>query len=361
MKTVSALVVALVVVIGMAPVGVAAASSGDASPSGALSAGVAQVNETATATPANGSTETATPTANETAEENTSDANGSTSEIEPGAQLAGVVSVQGTEVSEEVGSRAFGLRVAAAASNESKATVVANELNATRDRLETLSDRRAELEQAYEAGEISKGQYRARVAGLSAKINAIERRLNQTNESASSLPAEVRERKGINTSNIERLRNEASNLSGPETAAIARGIAGRNAGQGLGTAGAGPGQAGNAPERNGSPGNGTDGVTGAAANVSSSNSAGGPGTPSNGEAAGGPTNASDAGAAGASGSDATGGNGNDDRNTSPEGSGSSSGPTDGGSGNDTGGDRGPPDNSDNSGNGEAGENAAADD
>ncbi|WP_311171609.1 DUF7096 domain-containing protein [Halobellus ordinarius] len=361
MKTVSALVVALVVVIGMAPVGVAAASSGDASSSGALSAGVAQINETATATPANGSTETATPTANETAEENTSDTNGSTSDIEPGAQLAGVVSVQGTEVSEEVGSRAFGLRVAAAASNESKATVVANELNATQERLETLRDRRAELEQAYEAGELSEGQYRARVAGLSAKINAIDRRLNQTNESASSLPAEVRERKGINTSNIERLRTEASNLSGPETAAIARGIAGRNAGRGLGTAGGGPGQAGNAPERNGSPGNGTDGVTGAGANVSTGNSAGGPGNASNGEAAGGPTNASDAGAAGASGGEAPGGNGSEDRNTSREGGGSGSGPTDGGSGNGNGGDGGPPDNPGNSDNGEAGENAAVND
>ena len=241
--------VALVVVAATVPIGVAVASA-DA-PTATTGAIPAQVTDDGTTTSSNTTedgTEDDPETASEdtaTEEEDTNDSN----EISPGAKLAGVVAVQRTEIDSEVDSRAFGQRVAAAATNESKAAVIATNVNDSRERIETLRDRLAELERARESGEISEGRYRAQTAQVTAEINAVERRLGQANESASSLPAPVREANGINASNIERLRTDARNLSGPETAAIAREIAGNNPGQGMGGPGDAPGQSGDAPGR----------------------------------------------------------------------------------------------------------------
>ncbi|MGQ4555290.1 hypothetical protein [Halobellus sp. GM3] len=275
MRPALALLVALVVVIGTAPV--AAATSNAAQASDAISAATAQVQDEGTETPTNDTARSATATAesdgddgtadNTTSESNDTDESNATAGLEPGARLAGVIAVQRTEVRSEVDSRAFGQRVAAAATNESRASVVAAELNGSRERLAELRDRLAELERARDAGEISEGRYRAQSAQLRAEINALDRRLEQANESASSLPDAVRERAGINATNIERLRTDARNLSGPETAEIARGIAGGNAGRGLGDSDA-------PPRPNGAPGDSNE--AGEAPGRSGNASAGGP-------------------------------------------------------------------------------------
>ena len=271
MKPLFALLVAAVVVIGTAPVGAAVASP-DASPAD-LGSGPApaqtEENETPTSTPpstdaeAGGSNATPTPDGTETVTE--SDANESNG-TEPGAQLAGVLAVQGTEVESEVGSRAFGQRVAAAASNDSKAAVVSGEVNDSRERLAALRERLDELEAAREAGNISQGRYRANTAQVAAEINAVERRLEQSNDTAASLPADVRAANGINTSNIERLRTEARNLSGPEVAAIARSIGGDRSGRGLGDNVGPPGRSGAASGPGGPPDDAGNGDAGPPAN-----------------------------------------------------------------------------------------------
>jgi Skp family chaperone for outer membrane proteins len=266
MRSVSALLVAFLVVTAGAPIGVAAAASGGTSLSAATATGAAQVQDggvqaqTTATTPANGTdtNDTAAPDGDSTstADETASESNGSG--VAPGAKLAGVVAVQGAEIDGEVASRAFGQRVAAAATNDSKAAVVAAELNTSQERLEALRTRLDELEQARASGNVSQGRYNARAAQLTAEINAVERQLEQSNETASALPKQVREENGINTSNIERLRTEARNLSGPEVAAAAREIAGENSGRGLGDAedvpglsGETPGQSGDAPGQSG--------------------------------------------------------------------------------------------------------------
>mgnify|MGYP000616264146 CR=1 FL=1 len=152
MRSVSALLVAFLVVTAGAPVGVAAAASGGTSLSAATATGAAQVQDggvqaqTTATTPTNGTdtNETATPRGDSTAtaDETASESNGSG--VAPGAKLAGVVAVQGAEINGEVASRAFGQRVAAAATNDSKAAVVAAELNTSQERLETLRARLAE-------------------------------------------------------------------------------------------------------------------------------------------------------------------------------------------------------------------------
>jgi len=149
----------------------------------------------------------------------------------PGAQLAGVVSVQGAEIDGEVQSRTFGVRIAQANTDDAKAAVVADQLNDSEARLTALQQRKQALDEARESGSMSEGEYRAKVAQLHAETRNVQRLANETNETASRLPAEALEKKGINAAAIQTLSQRASELSGPEVAAIAQGIAGPNVGQ----------------------------------------------------------------------------------------------------------------------------------
>jgi hypothetical protein len=157
--------------------------------------------------------------------------------------LSGIVGVGEAELSGEVESRAFGIRVAQAASNDSKAGVLKDQLNRTGQRLEEIEAQRAELKNASENGSISQGEYRARLAKLHAESQTVKKLANQTNKTAGDLPNETLEANGVNTTAIRTLSDRAKNLSGPEVAEIARGIAGNDVGRS-----AGP------PDRTGGPG-----------------------------------------------------------------------------------------------------------
>lgn len=151
--------------------------------------------------------------------------------IAPGAQLSGVVGVQEAELDGEVESRAYGIRVAQSNSDNATAAVVADQLNSTEQRLTEIETEQAELEEARENGSISEGQYQARSATLYAQSQSAERLANQTNETASGLPAETLEANGVNATAIRSLQDRAANLTGPEVAAIAQSIAGPSAGE----------------------------------------------------------------------------------------------------------------------------------
>jgi len=153
--------------------------------------------------------------------------------IAPGEQLSGVVSVQDAELEGEVQSRAYGIRVANASGNDSRAAVVAEQLGDIETRLTELEQRRQTLDEARENGSMSEGQYRARVARVAAETQTVERLANQSNAMAQDLPAESLEAKGINATAITTLSERANELSGPEVAEIARSIAGENVGNGL--------------------------------------------------------------------------------------------------------------------------------
>ncbi|ELZ29476.1 hypothetical protein C475_02468 [Halosimplex carlsbadense 2-9-1] len=154
--------------------------------------------------------------------------------LAPGERFAGVVGVQQAEVAGEIEARAFGQRVAAAASNRSAAGVVAGEVENQERRLSELDAEIAALERAHENGTVSEGQYRARLAKLHAHERAIERQLNRTASVADRLPAAALEARGVNVTAIRTLRSQASQLTGPEVAAIARTITGEGAGKGIG-------------------------------------------------------------------------------------------------------------------------------
>jgi hypothetical protein len=225
MRRATAVFAALLVVVA-GPVGVAAAG------------GYASV-QTGTPTEAAGNA-TATAGGNATAEpaeERESVA------LSPGAQLAGVLAVQRAEIGGEVETRAFGLRVSRAATSESKARIVADQLNETEARLDELRGRLSELRQARESGEISAGRYRAQAARLTAEIRTLQRLLNRSADVAHELPADVKRTHGIAPEEVERLRTEARNLTGEEVSAIARRVAGPNVGNGIG-GGDAPGRSG---------------------------------------------------------------------------------------------------------------------
>lgn len=150
--------------------------------------------------------------------------------IGPGARLSGIIGAQQAELRGAVSERAFGLSVAAAVSNGSKARLIENQTDHLEARLHELENESATLEEAYQNGTVSNGTYQARSTTLTAHINALERRINQTSVEGQRLPATVRAAHGVNMTRLAELRMAAGNATGPEMASIARSIAGPSTG-----------------------------------------------------------------------------------------------------------------------------------
>lgn len=182
--------------------------------------------------------------------------------VQPGAQFAGVVGVQGAEVQGSFEGRAFGQAVAAAASNESKASVVADRVGQLDARLSELRDRQDELRMGRQNGSMARGNYQAQMATVAARISQVQEQLNHSQAVATELPAQARERAGLNTEAIETLRSQAREMRGGEVAEVARSIAGKGVGKGVpAAAGGGPpeGIPGNRMGGPDTPGNGAQG------------------------------------------------------------------------------------------------------
>lgn len=155
--------------------------------------------------------------------------------VAPGEQFAGVVGVQGAEVDAAMEERTFEQRLRRADTNASKAAVVADRLNRSRERLDALEERKETLQQARQNGSISRGEYRARMTRVVAEIRSVEQALNGTAATTRRLPDAALRAKGVNATELDRLRTRASNMTGPEVAAIARGIAGPGVGASAGS------------------------------------------------------------------------------------------------------------------------------
>ena len=154
------------------------------------------------------------------------DTNSSNATVAPGERLSGVVGVQKAEVEGEVNRRAFGLQIANASTNASKASVIAGQFENIQQRLAALEQRKANLTEARQNGSISEGKYRAQVAELSARLDAARNLANETGEESAGLPADLLEARGVNATAIQTLQQRASELGGGEVAEIAREIGG---------------------------------------------------------------------------------------------------------------------------------------
>lgn len=175
---------------------------------------------------------TATPSPDENASnESEEDENAS---VSPGERLSAVIGVQESELEGELGSRAFGLAVARAASDERLAEVVGEEYNETNASVQALERRRAALEASRENGSIGQGEYESRLTVLAAQSHVAQQRANLTANASMGVPSDLLEEQGINVSSIQELKNNAANLTGPEVARIAQSIAGEGVGAGFG-------------------------------------------------------------------------------------------------------------------------------
>jgi hypothetical protein len=185
----------------------------------------------------------------------TSEGNGTATDISPGEQLSGVIGVQRAELAGEVESRAFEVALNRTESPEERADLVAEQLNRTEERLAEIERRQRELRERRDAGELTPGEFAARMAETSARAEAIKREANRSAEVAGELPESVRAERGLTGDRLGELRERAGDASGPEVAAIARGVAGNDVGGPLASDRRGPpGDAGDGPERGDGPG-----------------------------------------------------------------------------------------------------------
>lgn len=161
-------------------------------------------------------------------------ANATNESVAPGERLAAVVSVQAAEIDGTVEERAFGIRVARAATNDSQAAVVADQLSEVEARLEAVERRQETLRERRANGTVSEGRFQAEMTVLSARAANLRRLANASERTARDLPEAALRRNGVNVTAIERLQRAAGNLTGPEVAAIARSIAGRDVGRPVG-------------------------------------------------------------------------------------------------------------------------------
>ncbi len=155
--------------------------------------------------------------------------------VTPGERLGGIIGVQQAEIDGELRERSFAIGLERAGGNQSQqADRIAQEYASIDERLAVLENRTANLTEQRENGSISEGQYRAQIAQIEAQRASLQRLANQSNETAAGLPNELLEERGINATRIGMLQQRASELGGQEVAAIARGIAGNDVGQGFG-------------------------------------------------------------------------------------------------------------------------------
>ena len=175
-----------------------------------------------------GATATATATTADggVAPQTTNDSANESETLAPGQRLAGVVGVQGAEIDGELEERTLATRVDRAESNTSKAGVVATALNTARERLRNLRETQIALREARRAGDISTGEYRARMAITAAQIRTVRTQLDSSEAVTRDLPDAALEARGVNREEIDRLREDADDLRGPEVAKIARQVAG---------------------------------------------------------------------------------------------------------------------------------------
>jgi len=176
------------------------------------------------------------------------------SNVTPGQQLSGVIGVQSSELESEVTEREFAVRVNRSKRASGKAALVADRVEELSEQVDRLKERRDRLREALRNDSISSGEFRAKMAILAANLSSTIRLINASESVSKGLPERVLRQKGINVSNIDRLRNVASDLTGREVSEIAREIGGSQTGQSIG----GPSPWAGPPNRSGSDGDDDD-------------------------------------------------------------------------------------------------------
>lgn len=134
-------------------------------------------------------------------------------ELSFGEEMSIAVAAQQNEVRNTVENEAFGI-----AFDRNPEDAVERRSEALRERLNRAEERRAELNESLERGEISERRYNANMARLAVEGEGVNRSADHVLRRA--------EERGVNVENVSELKRNARGLTGPEVAEIARGIAG---------------------------------------------------------------------------------------------------------------------------------------
>ncbi|MFB6206878.1 MAG: hypothetical protein ABEJ05_10180 [Haloglomus sp.] len=186
-----------------------------------------------------------------------------------GAQISSFMQASAAEANGSVQSGMW--RAEFNATNETaRDRLIERRINRIERQLERLQNRMTALERAYENGTLPEVAYTAQASHLVARIDSLQDAINDTEAAAM--------RAGVNTTQLDRLREMAANATGHEVAQVARNLSvvtprgpPPNAGppEGAGPPGdVGPGDAGNGTDQGppedvgpGDAGNGTDQAT----------------------------------------------------------------------------------------------------
>ncbi|WP_124195105.1 hypothetical protein [Natrarchaeobius chitinivorans] len=164
-------------------------------------------------------------------------------EMEPGEQLAGVVGVQQAELNGELAERAYGIRVASAQTDADRAGVASDQLTDVNDRLDELERLRADLDSAYENGEISYGEYRSQVAVATAEQRILEQLATDATTTVEQLDDGSLEDRNdsleghddpLEDYDLDEIRSEAdraADVDTPDASEITQSVAGDSVGQ----------------------------------------------------------------------------------------------------------------------------------
>lgn len=102
------------------------------------------------------------------------------------------------------------------ADDDARADIVLDRTDELEERLEELEAEREELRESKD--DLHHGQYRAEMTQLTVDIRSLEREIDRTEQRATET--------GVDADRLGELRENTSELSGPEVAEIARGLAG---------------------------------------------------------------------------------------------------------------------------------------
>jgi hypothetical protein len=149
----------------------------------------------------------------------------------PGLGFTGIVGAQEAEVREAYDSRSFEERLAGASDDESRAAVIATELEQLHTRLDTLEAQRADLEASDDDDDDR--EYRARATGFVAQSLILEQRLDRVEVATETLSPSVREEFDLTDQTFNGLRDRVTSLTTPAMIDIARGVAGDDVGNDL--------------------------------------------------------------------------------------------------------------------------------
>jgi len=146
--------------------------------------------------------------------------------ISLGHKMSGVIAVSMTDFEGELERMEFEQEMAEADNESSQAGVVGDEVRESQEELAEIKEERSKVLEEFKAGEISQSEFATRMAVLEAEQENVVEKVDRAGSEADELPAEALESEGVDMGKVVELRENASEMSGPEVAALATSLGG---------------------------------------------------------------------------------------------------------------------------------------